>query len=155
MPATRADAPGRPVSPDDERHVSPYTVVATRLTSETGEARIRSVVIPLDTRPVGRSEGVSAAELFLTAVAAAVLGGAERAAAALSFELTAAVVTVHGRYDGAETSTLGVDYDLAIATDEPDRRFVQFHEALRGSEGVRRLGVAGGGLTGHLRRRPR
>ena len=137
---------------DDGRPVPHYTVVATRLTASTGEARIRSVVIPLDTRSPGQPDAIGPAELMLTAVAAAVLGGAEQAAIALSFDLTEAVVTVRGRYNQAAPLTLGVEYDLAIGSDEPDRRFLQFHEHLRGSETVRRLGAGGRELNGQLRR---
>jgi uncharacterized OsmC-like protein len=134
--------------------MSDYTVVATRISSAVGEARGANVAIPLATLPAGLAsdEAMAPVELLLAAIAAGVLGGAECAAVALSFRLAGAVVRVRGRYDDRAAPTLVVEYDLAIATDEPDARLVRFHELLRHSESVRRLGVAGAHLTGRLRR---
>lgn len=134
--------------------MSEYTVVASRGANAAGEARGRSVAIPLGTLRDGQLDALAPVELLLAAIAAGVLGGAECAAEALSFSVTAAVVRVRGRYEDGVAPRLAVDYDLAISTDEPDGRLVQFHEFLRRSECMKLLGAAGAPLTGCLRRRP-
>jgi uncharacterized OsmC-like protein len=131
---------------------SEHTVVATRITSAQGEARVRSVTLPLATHGAGCDDTLAPVELMLTAIAGAVLEGVEHAAGALSFRVTSAEVRVHGQYRTANPLTLAVAYDLAVATDEPDARFGQFHEVLRRSESMRRLGAVGADLTGRLRR---
>ena len=134
--------------------MSDYTVVATRISSAIGEARGGNVAIPLATVPAENASdaAMTPVELLLAAIAAGVLGGAECAAMALSFHLAGAVVRVRGRYAEGASPALDVEYDLAIATDEPDTRLARFHELLRRSESVRRLGAAGAHLTGRLRR---
>jgi len=131
--------------------MSEYTIVANRLTNATAEARSKQVAVPLATAPAGRSDALAPVELLLAAVAAAVLGGTEHAAVTLRFTLHDANVSVRGRYQGT-TLSLAIDYELAVATDEPDGRLVQFHELVRGSDSVRRLGATGSQLTGQLRR---
>jgi hypothetical protein len=129
-----------------------FSVVATRTSREATEACGRDKALAAEERTDGSAPPVAAVERLLSEVATALMGGAEQAAAALSFRLGGATVCVRGRYDDLAEPVLAVDYDLAIATDEPDRRFVQFHERVRGSESVQRLGVAGVHLAGCLRR---
>ena len=50
-------------------------------------------------------------------------------------------------------TTLAVEYDLSVETDETDGRLVQFHEHVRHAEGLLRLGALGAHLTGRVRRR--
>jgi hypothetical protein len=130
-----------------------FTIVETRASRDTMAAGRRETPAPADGTALDTSAGTAVAvEHLLAEVASAVMGGAEQAAAALSFQLRGALVSVRGKYDDLAEPALAVDYDLAIATDEPERRFVQFHERVRGSERVRRLGAAGVHLTGRLRR---
>ena len=133
-----------------------FTVVATRRSREAtetcGSGTAVAAVAPATDRTDENARSVAAVERLLAEVATALMGGAEQAAVALSFRLGGAIVNVRGRYDDLAEPALAVDYDLAIATDEPDRRFVQFHECVRGSESVRRLGPTGVHLAGCLRR---
>lgn len=129
-----------------------FTVVTTRGSREASDARGSETATPIAGGVDGGACSAESVERLLAEVATALVGGAEQAAAALSFRLGGATVSVRGRYDDLAEPVLAVDYDLAIATDEPDRRFVQFHERVRGSERVRRLGAAGVHLAGCLRR---
>jgi uncharacterized OsmC-like protein len=99
----------------------------------------------------GRLDALAPVELLLAAVAAAVLGGTEHAVVALHFRLLDATVSVRGRHEGAARA-LAIEYDLLLATDEPDARLLQFHEVVRRSDSVQRRGAVDRELTGSLRR---
>ena len=129
-----------------------HTILATRISGALGEARAREVVVPIETTVVGREDAMSPLELLLAAVAGGVLAGVEQAAATLSFHLAGASVEVCGVCPGHAT-TLAVEYDLSVETDETDGRLVQFHEHVRHAEGLLRLGALGAHLTGRVRRR--
>jgi uncharacterized OsmC-like protein len=129
-----------------------HTILATRISGVLGEARAREVVVPIETTVVGREDAMSPLELLLAAVAGGVLAGVEQAAATLSFHLGGASVEVRGVCTGHAT-TLAVEYDLSVETDETDGRLVQFHELVRHAEGLLRLGALGAHLTGRVRRR--
>lgn len=129
-----------------------HTILATRISGVLGEARAREVVVPIETTVVGRDDAMSPLELLLAAVAGGVLAGVEQAAATLSFHLGGASVEVRGVCTGHAT-TLAVEYDLSVETDETDGRLVQFHELVRHAEGLLRLGALGAHLTGRVRRR--
>lgn len=131
-----------------------HTILATRISGALGEARAREVVVPIETTVVGREDALSPLELLLAAVAGGVLAGVEHAAATLSFHLDGASVEVCGVCTGHAT-TLAVEYDLSVETDETDGRLVQFHELVRHAEGLLRLGTLGAHLTGRVRRRAR
>ena len=55
--------------------MSEYTVVASRGANAAGEARGRSVAIPLATLRNGQLDALAPVELLLAAIAAGVLGG--------------------------------------------------------------------------------
>jgi uncharacterized OsmC-like protein len=128
-----------------------YTIIATRRSDAMAEARGKSVTVPLETTATGRHDALAPVELLLAAVAGAVLGGTEHAVVTLRFRLLDATVSVCGRHEGA-SRTLAIAYDLLLSTDEPDARLVQFHELVRRSDSVQRLGAVGRELTGSLRR---
>ena len=129
-----------------------HTILATRISGALGEARAREVVVPIETTVVGREDAVSPLELLLAAVAGGVLAGVEQAAATLAFHLGGASVEVRGVCTGHAT-TLAVEYDLLVETDDTDGRLVQFHEHVLHAEGLLRLGALGAHLTGRVRRR--
>lgn len=129
-----------------------FTIESTRAARAVGRARGKSVAIPVATLAGGCTDAFAPLELLLAAIAAGVLGGAELAAEALSFHLAAVEVRVRGTHLADVPPTLFVEYDLGIVTDEPDGRLLQFHERVRQSDSVQRLGAATSGLSGRLRR---
>jgi uncharacterized OsmC-like protein len=130
-----------------------YEITARRANGHSGEARARSVVIQLDTAREGRADALSAAELLLASVGAAVLTETEQAATAMSFPIASASVQVRGvhRSDASQAQTVG--YVLTVGTDEPEHRLMQLHERVWRAVNLVPLG-AGAQLTGGIRRAP-
>ena len=131
-----------------------YTVIAARVTGHLGEVHAREVVVPVETRATTAThdDAISPLELLLAAVAGGVLAGVEQAVARLAFRLGGAAVEVCGVFGGPTTSSLAVEYDLTLDTDESDGRLVQFHEIVRHGDALVCLGSAGAHLTGRVRR---
>ncbi len=129
-----------------------FTIIATRLAPATAAARGPSTMMPIATVQGSGGDAPGPVELLLTAIAGSLLGGVEHATTALSFQLTAAEVRVDGTYGTTGARTLTVEYDLAVQTDEPDGRLLQFHEHVRRSESVQCLRTAGAPFSGRLRR---
>lgn len=131
-----------------------HTVLATRVSGHLGEVHAREVVVPVETRATAAAHdgALSPLELLLAAVAGGVLAGVEQAVARLAFRLGGAAVEVCGVFGGQTTSSLAVEYDLTLDTDESDGRLVQFHELVRHGDALVCLGSAGAHLTGRVRR---
>lgn len=89
-------------------------------------------------------------ELLLTAVAAAVLAGAEEAALLLDLTLDAVEVHVYAVLRSHAACPLTVDYDLTLESAEPEARLALLHEELRNGSPVLRLVAAGTLLNGRM-----
>ena len=76
-----------------------YTITARRNSAAVATAectRADQASLSLDVDPAGRTDAFNPAELLLTAVAACMLKGIERAVPMLKFSLRTAEVRVHG-----------------------------------------------------------
>ena len=90
-------------------------------------------------------------ELLLTSVAAAVLAGAEEAAARLDVVVAAVEVHVYAVLRSNHAACpITLEYDLTLESDEPEARLVQLHEELRHGSPVLKLVAAGTLLNGRM-----
>lgn len=106
-----------------------------------------------DRAAAGRTAIPDPVELLLTAVAAAILAGAEEAAALLTFALTTAEVHVYAVLRIHASCPLTIAYDLTVDSEESEARLVRLHEELREQSPVLRLVAAGTMLNGRIRHR--
>ena len=111
-----------------------YTIRAYRGTPAIATAecdRAEWASLSLDVDPAGRSDAFNPAELLLTALAACLLKGIERATPLLEFSLRSAEVRVHGIRQDSPPRMVRVDYELAVDTEESDDRLALLHRNLQ------------------------
>jgi uncharacterized OsmC-like protein len=85
----------------------------------------------LDTGVNGRPDAFNPAELFLAAIAACMLKGIERVTPMLKFDLRGVEVRLHGVRQDSPPKMISVEYELAVDTDEDDRRLELLHTNVR------------------------
>ncbi len=111
-----------------------YTIRAYRSVPAIATAecdRAESATLPLDVDPAGRSDAFNPAEFLLTALAACLLKGIERATPLLKFSLRSAEVRVHGIRQDSPPRMVRVDYELAVDSEESDDRLALLHRNLQ------------------------
>lgn len=111
-----------------------YTIRAFRSAPASATAtcdRAELASLSLDVDPAGRSDAFNPAELLLTALAACLLKGIERATPLLRFALRSAEVRVHGVRQDSPPRMVRVDYELAVDTEESDDRLALLHRNLQ------------------------
>ena len=132
-----------------------YTIRAYRNApaSATAECdRAESAALSLDVDPAGRSDAFNPAELLLTALAACLLKGIERATPMLKFSLRSAQVRVHGIRQDSPPRMVRVAYELAIDTEETDDRLALLHRNLQKFGTVYNTLAAATELSGSIHR---
>jgi uncharacterized OsmC-like protein len=108
-----------------------YSVTAWRVDAGGSIARCKGAEIVLDTALPGRVDAFNPAELFLAAIAACMLKVIERVAPMLKFRFDGVAVRLVGRRQDAPPKMIGVEYELWVETDEPDRRLHLLHHNVR------------------------
>ena len=108
-----------------------YHVSAKRLDSHGSEARAKQAVVTLDTDIKGRSDALNPAELLLASLAACIIKGIERVMPMLHFRLQGVNVKLHGIREDAPPRMASIDYEIAVDTDEDDRRLELLHTNVR------------------------
>lgn len=108
-----------------------YLVTARRLDAHGSAAYCKDAAITIDTDVAGRVDAFNPAELFLGAIAACMLKGIERVTPILNFSLRGVAVRLVGRRQDNPPKMIGVEYDLWVDTDEPDRRLALLHDNVR------------------------
>ncbi len=129
-----------------------YRVTSTRVDAHGSVARCKDAEIVLDTGPGGREDAFNPAELLLTALSACMIKGIERVAPMLHFQLRGVEVRVHGVRQDSPPRLQSIDYEIVVATDEPDRRLALLHENVRKYGTVFNTVAPGTTLQGTLRR---
>ena len=117
-----------------------YTVRARRIDAHGSEILVKDARLLADTDPAGRRDAPNPAELLLGALAACILKGAERVLPVLPedsqkaharFELRGMEVTLRATRQDSPPRLLGIDYEITVDTDEPDRRLELLHANIR------------------------
>jgi uncharacterized OsmC-like protein len=108
-----------------------YTVRARRLDGHGSEISAKEARLVVDTDPAGRADALNPAELLLGSLAACILKGAERVLPALGFGLRGMEVTLRATRQDSPPRIIAIDYEIAVDTDEPDRRIDLLHANIR------------------------
>jgi uncharacterized OsmC-like protein len=109
-----------------------YTVHARSDAERIASITAAATELPLDARwgtePTGEP---GPADYLLTALAACLLKGLERARAMMPFEYTSAEVTVTGRRQDTPPRFVELEYDVRLVTTESEHRVQLLHRNLR------------------------
>jgi uncharacterized OsmC-like protein len=108
-----------------------YVVSARRVDEAGSVAHCKDAQILLDTALPGRVDAFNPAELLLAAIAACMLKGIERVTPMLKFRHQGVAVRLVGRRQDAPPKMTGVEYELWVETDEPQRRLDLLHHNVR------------------------
>lgn len=108
-----------------------YRVTARRHSPDESRANCKEAELILDTALTGRRDAFNPAELFLASIAACMLKGIERVAPMLQFSFRGVTIRLHGVRQDKPPKMVRVDYEIAVETDEPDRRLELLHENIR------------------------
>jgi uncharacterized OsmC-like protein len=129
-----------------------YSVSARRLDSHSSEASCKSARLALDTDLAGNPQAFNPAELLLAALAACIIKGIERVTPILKFRLQGVEVRIHGVRQDDPPKMRSITYEIAVSTDEPDRRLELLHQNVRRYGTVFNTVAPGTELSGTLRR---
>ena len=130
-----------------------YVVSARRVDAHGSLATTKSAEIVLDTDVAGRSDAFNPAELFLAALAACMIKGAERVTPMLKFDLRGMEVRVHAVRQDNPPAITSVDYTITVDTDEPDRRLELLHTNIRKFGTISNTVASAVALTGSIQRK--
>ena len=108
-----------------------YHVTAARVDAHGSVARCKEATLNLDTDVKGRLDAFNPAELFLAAIAACMLKAIERAIPILRFELRGVEIKLHALRQDSPPKIASVEYELAVDTDESERRLDLLHLNVR------------------------
>jgi len=129
-----------------------YSISARRIDGHAGEALCKNARIPIDIDPAGNPDAFNPAELLLASVAACMLKGIERVTPILKFQLDGVEIRVQGRRQDDPPKMASITYEIAVKTDESDRRLELLHHNVRRYGTVFNTLAAATELTGTLRR---
>jgi len=130
-----------------------FDVVSVRLSAHVSESRCKQATIALDTDLSGNANAFNPAELLLAALSACMIKGIERVAPILKFELRGVEVHVHGIRQDVPPRMAAITYEIAVDTDEPDRRLALLHDNVKKYGTVFNTVAPGTDLSGVLRRK--
>ncbi len=127
-----------------------YDVVAKRTNAHGSVARCKDAEVRLDTDVNGRKDAFNPAELFLAAIAACMIKGIERVAPMLHFQFRGVEVRLHGVRQDSPPFMSSISYQLAVDTDEDDRRLELLHQNVRKYGTISNTVAAGTKLGGEI-----
>ena len=127
-----------------------YDVVAKRKNAHGSVARCKDAEVVLDTDVNGRPDAFNPAELFLAAIAACMIKGIERVAPMLHFKFRGVEVRLHGVRQDNPPFMSSISYQLAVDTDEDDRRLDLLHQNVRKYGTISNTVAAGTKLEGEI-----
>ena len=129
-----------------------YSISASRIDGHEGEALCKSARIQIDIDPAGNPDAFNPAELLLASVAACMLKGIERITPILKFRLEGVEIRVEGVRQDDPPKMVSIRYEIAVKSDETDRRLELLHHNVRRYGTVFNTLAAATELTGTLRR---
>ena len=108
-----------------------FHVTARRIDAHGSLAQCKEATIALDTDLAGRRDAFNPAQLLLAALGACMLKGIERVMPILKFELRTVDIRLHAVRQDTPPRLESIDYEIAVDTDEPDRRLELLHENVK------------------------
>jgi uncharacterized OsmC-like protein len=129
-----------------------FDVAARRVDAHVSVASCKAATIRLDTDLSGRDDAFNPAELLLAALSACMIKGIERVTPMMKFQLRGVEVRIHGVRQDVPPRLESVSYEIAVDTDESDRRLELLHENVRKYGTVFNTVAPGTSIEGVLRR---
>jgi len=130
-----------------------YHVQAHRIDEHGSLAKTKDAAISLDTALSGRQDAFNPAELFLAAIAACMIKGIERVTPMLHFQLRGVDIALHAVRQDSPPKIISVDYEIAVGTDEDDRRLELLHTNVRKFGTISNTVATATKLSGVIRRK--
>lgn len=130
-----------------------YHVQAHRIDEHGSLAKTKDAAISLDTALSGRQDAFNPAELFLAAIAACMIKGIERVTPMLHFQLRGVDIALHAVRQDSPPKIISVDYEIAVDTDEDDRRLELLHTNVRKFGTISNTVASATKLSGVIRRK--
>lgn len=129
-----------------------YAITAHRVDETGSQSQARLAMVPLDTSLAGRDDALNPVELLLSALAACMIKGVERAAPLLNFEFSGVELRLEADRQDAPPKLTAIRYEVVVRTAEPDRRLDLLHTNIRKYGTISNTLADAVALTGTIRR---
>lgn len=129
-----------------------YAITARRIDARGSISGVRDAQVSLDTSLEGRNDALNPVELLLSALAACMIKGVERAAPMLGFDFSGVEVRIEAERQDSPPRITAITYELIVDSPEPDRRLDLLHTNVRKYGTISNTLAASTSLTGTIRR---
>lgn len=129
-----------------------YAITARRIDARGSISGVRDAQVSLDTSLEGRDDALNPVELLLSALAACMIKGVERAAPMLGFEFSGVEVRIEAERQDSPPKITAITYELIVDSPEPDRRLDLLHTNVRKYGTISNTLAASTSLSGTIRR---
>lgn len=130
-----------------------YRISARRIDGHGSIAMAKSAQVALDTDIGGRDDAMNPVELLLSALAACIIKGIERAAPMIHFSFEGVELELEAVRQDVPPQLLSIDYRLLVRTSETDQRLELLHTNVRKYGTIYNIlasSIALGGTIGRL-----
>ena len=129
-----------------------YAIAARRIDARGSISGVRDAQVSLDTSLEGRDDAFNPVELLLSALAACMIKGVERAAPMLGFDFSGVEVRIEAERQDSPPRITAITYELIVDSPEPDRRLDLLHTNVRKYGTISNTLAASTSLSGTIRR---
>ena len=129
-----------------------YAITARRIDARGSISGVRDARVSLDTSLEGRDDALNPVELLLSALAACMIKGVERAAPMLKFDFSGVEVRIEAERQDSPPRITAITYELIVDSPEPDRRLDLLHTNVRKYGTISNTLAASTSLSGTIRR---
>ncbi|MCP8883346.1 OsmC family protein [Devosia sp. XJ19-1] len=129
-----------------------YAITARRIDAHGSVSGAREAVVQLDTSLGGREDALNPVELLLSALAACMIKGVERAAPLLGFDFSGVEVRIQAQRQDSPPQVIAISYELIVDSPETDRRLELLHTNVRKYGTISNTLAASMPLSGLVRR---
>ena len=113
------------------REMLNYRMSARRTDSHGSIAMTKSAEVLLDTGTAGRDDAMNPVELLLSALAACIIKGIERAAPMIHFSFEGVEIEIDAARQDVPPKLVSISYRLLVRTSETDQRLELLHTNVR------------------------
>ena len=129
-----------------------YAITARRIDARGSISGVRDAQVGIDTSLEGRDDALNPVELLLSALAACMIKGVERAAPMLGLEFSGVEVRIEAERQDSPPKITAITYELIVDSPEPDRRLELLHTNVRKYGTISNTLAASTSLSGTIRR---
>jgi uncharacterized OsmC-like protein len=129
-----------------------HAITARRIDARGSISGVRDAQVSLDTSLEGRDDALNPVELLLSALAACMIKGVERAAPMLGFDFSGVEVRIEAERQDSPPRITAITYELIVDSPEPDRRLDLLHTNVRKYGTISNTLAASTSLSGTIRR---